>query len=309
MNPSNSNTNQIATVVIQSSNPYMILDFDPAFCGMTGYQTDELIKKPLTIDRLLHKDDFMDVVTSMRYQLSIANTLQISSRIVTKAGIILPVLINGEAFFLEDGSEVIQLKIGVGAISKEPSESPVSEEKHHNDLEVFANTVPSILSKHLLDNKLSLIWANNYFYTIYGYSVEEFKNKYGKSTLSLVYHEDLSTVINALADLSEYSSSKILNFRINCANGTTKWVNAIFARSGEYQDGFPVVNMVVSDITNLKIAEMKAALEEQKYLIISDISEELPFLKNCPTRTCFPAPAMRSASPMAAVVFPFPSPQ
>ena len=277
MNPSNSNTNQIATVVIQSSNPYMILDFDPAFCGMTGYQTDELIKKPLTIDRLLHKDDFMDVVTSMRYQLSIANTLQISSRIVTKAGIILPVLINGEAFFLEDGSEVIQLKIGVGAISKEPSESPVSEEKHHNDLEVFANTVPSILSKHLLDNKLSLIWANNYFYTIYGYSVEEFKNKYGKSTLSLVYHEDLSTVINALADLSEYSSSKILNFRINCANGTTKWVNAIFARSGEYQDGFPVVNMVVSDITNLKIAEMKAALEEQKYLIISDISEELPF--------------------------------
>ena len=39
------------------------------------------------------------------------------------------------------------------------------------------------------------------------------------------------------------------------------------------------------------------------------ISEELPFLKNCPTRTCFPAPAMRSASPMAAVVFPFPSPQ
>ena len=41
MNPSNSNTNQIATVVIQSSNPYMILDFDPAFCGMTGYQTDK----------------------------------------------------------------------------------------------------------------------------------------------------------------------------------------------------------------------------------------------------------------------------
>lgn len=277
MDASISHANQVATAVIQSSNPYMVLDFDQAFCDMTGYQTDELIRKPLTVDSLLYKDDFMEVVTSIRYQLSIANTLQLESRIVTKTGFILPVLMTGEAFYLEDGSEVIQLKIEVAASSFATSAPIVTEEKTRNDLEIFANTVPSILSKHLLDNKLSLIWANNYFYTIYGYSVEEFKNKYGKSTLSLVYHEDLSTVINALADLSEYSSSKILNFRINCANGTVKWVNAIFARSGEQQDGFPVVNMVVSDITNLKIAEMKAALEEQKYLIISDISEELPF--------------------------------
>lgn len=269
--------NQLATAVIQSSNPYTILDFDQAFCDMTGYQTEQLIRKPLTVDELLYKDDFMEVVTSIRYQLSISNTMQLESRIVTKTGFILPVLMKGEAFYLEDGSEVIQLKIEVAASSFATSAPIITEENTRNDLEIFANTVPSILSKHLLDNKLSLIWANNYFYTIYGYSVEEFKNKYGRSTLSLVYHEDLSTVINALADLSEYSSSKILNFRINCANGTVKWVNAIFARSGEHQDGFPVVNMVVSDITNLKIAEMKAALEEQKYLIISDISEELPF--------------------------------
>ena len=69
----------------------------------------------------------------------------------------------------------------------------------------------------------------------------------------------------------------ILNFRIQCADGSIKWVNAVLARSGFVERGFPVINLVLSDITNLKIAEAKAMLEEQKYLIISDISEELPY--------------------------------
>lgn len=285
--------NQIATFVLETARPYQILDFDQAFCDLTGHTTEEMLKKFLTLDRLLHKDDFTEVITSIGYQLSISNTMHLETRIITKAGIILPVCMNGEAFYLEDGREVVQCKLEIAHVKQsttetlttpsapsspsEPDDSSKKKNNVQNDLEVFANTVPSMLSKHLLDNKLSLIWANNYFYTLYGYSAEKFKGRHGKNVLSLIYHEDLSTVINALADLTENTSSKILNFRIVCANKSIKWVNAIFARSGEYQNGFPVVNMVVSDITDLKIAEMKATLEEQKYLIISDISEELPF--------------------------------
>ncbi|MGN0436293.1 MAG: EAL domain-containing protein [Wujia sp.] len=110
-----------------------------------------------------------------------------------------------------------------------------------------------------------------------GYTTKEYSEAFGKNTLSIVYGEDLATVIDALADLTEDMNSKIVNFRIKCADNSIKWVNAVFARSGETEKGFPVVNLVMSDITNLKIAEMKATLEEQKYLIIADISEELPY--------------------------------
>ena len=137
--------------------------------------------------------------------------------------------------------------------------------------------MPSGVSKHLLDNNLTLTWANNYFYQLCGYTPKEYKSKYGKHTLPIVLGEDLAVVIDALADLTEDSNSIIVNFRIKCADDSIKWVNAVFARAGEMSDGFPVVNLVMNDITNLKIAEMKAMLEEQKYLIISDISEELPY--------------------------------
>ena len=211
----------------------------------------------------------------MNYQLSISNLISIQHRIVTKSGTVLTVLCNGQAFSLNDGRDVLQC-VFTDITNLENAASETVRAK--TDLEIFANTVPSGVSKHLLDNNLSLIWANNFFYDLCGYSEHDYREKFGTSTLQLVLSEDLAVVIEALADLTEKEeSSKILNFRIQCADGSIKWVNAVLARSGFVERGFPVINLVLSDITNLKIAEAKAMLEEQKYLIISDISEELPY--------------------------------
>lgn len=267
-------SNEVATFVLETTAPYNILDFDQGLCVMTGYSPRELSRKICTLDNLLYVEDFTETIASINYQLSISNTVSVQHRIVTKSGNVLTVLCNGQAFSLNDGRDVLQC-VFTDITNLENAASETVKAK--TDLEIFANTVPSGVSKHLLDNNLSLLWANNYFYDMCGYTAQEYKDKYGKNTLSLVLGEDLAIVIDALADLTEDSNSKILNYRIRCANGSIKWVNAVFARAGEVTDGFPVVNLVMSDITNLKIAEMKAALEEQKYLIISDISEELPY--------------------------------
>lgn len=267
-------SNDVATFVLETDAPYNILDFDQGLCTMTGFSPRELAKKICTLDNLLFVDDFAEAIASINYQLSISNLISIQSRIVTKSGDILTVLCNGQAFSLNDGRDVLQC-VFTDITNLENAASETAQAK--TDLEVFANTVPSGVSKHLLDNNLTLTWANNFFYDLCGLSAHDFKEQYGKNTLSIVYGEDLSIVIDVLADLTEESNSKIVNFRINSADGKLKWVNAIFARSEETSEGFPVINLVMSDITDLKIAEMKAMLEEQKYLIISDISEELPY--------------------------------
>lgn len=268
------NSNDVATFVLETDVPYNILDFDQGLCVMTGFSPRELSKKICTLDNLLFVEDFTEAITSINYQLSISNLVSVQTRIVTKSGKTLTVLCNGQAFSLNDGRDVLQCVFtDITNLESAASES----EKAKTDLEIFANTVPSGVSKHLLDNNLTLTWANNYYYNMCGYTPEEYKELFGKNTLSMVFSEDLAIVIDALADLTEDQNSKIVNFRIKCSDESIKWVNAIFARAGEMSEGFPVVNVVMSDITNLKIAEMKAMLEEQKYLIISDISEELPY--------------------------------
>lgn len=275
MSSNNSVTsNEVATFILETNAPYNILDFDQGFCTMTGYSSRELSQKICTLDNLLYVEDFTEAIASINYQLSISNLISIQHRIVTKEGHILTVLCNGQAFSLNDGRDVLQC-VFTDITNLENAASETAQAK--TDLENFANTVPSGVSKHLLDNNLSLTWANNYFYNMCGYTAKEYKERFGRNTLSIVFGEDLAVVIDALADLTEDSNSKILNFRIKCADDSVKWVNAVFARAGESSENFPVVNLVMSDITNLKIAEMKAMLEEQKYLIISDISEELPY--------------------------------
>lgn len=268
------NSNDVATFILETDAPYNILDFDQGLCAMTGYSPRELSKKICTLDSLLFVEDFTEAITSINYQLSISNLVSVQTRIVTKSGKVLTVLCNGQAFSLNDGRDVLQC-VFTDITNLESAASQSVQAK--TDLEIFANTVPSGVSKHLLDNNLTLTWANNYFYDMCGYTQESYKERHGKSTLSIVLGEDLALVIDALADLTEDQNSKIVNFRIRCADDSIKWVNAVFARAGEVSNGFPVVNLVMSDITNLKIAEMKAMLEEQKYRIISDISEELPY--------------------------------
>lgn len=277
------NGNDVATFVLETDAPYNILDFDQGLCTMTGYSPRELSKKICTLDNLLYVEDFTEVIASMNYQLSISNLISIQHRIVTKSGTVLTVLCNGQAFSLNDGRDVLQC-VFTDITNLENAANETVRAK--TDLEIFANTVPSGVSKHLLDNNLSLLWANNFFYDMCGYSEHDYKEKFGKSTLQLVLSEDLALVIDALADLTENEeNSKIMNFRIQCADGNIKWVNAVIARSGSEEQGFPVVNLVMSDITSLKIAETKAMLEEQKYLIISDISEELPYEYDIATDT------------------------
>lgn len=266
--------NDVATFVLETDAPYNILDFDQGLCIMTGYSPRELSKKICTLDNLLYVEDFAETIASINYQLSISNLVSVQHRIVAKNGQILTVLCSGQAFSLNDGRDVLQC-VFTDITNLENAANETAQAK--TDLEIFANTVPSGVSKHILDNNLSLIWANNYFFDMCGYTEKSFSDTHGKNTLSLVYGEDLSVVIDALADLTEDSDSKIVNFRIKCADNSIKWVNAVLARAGEMSGNFPVVNLVMSDITNLKIAEMKAMLEEQKYLIISDISEELPY--------------------------------
>ncbi len=276
------NENVVATFVLDTAAPYNILDFDQGLCIMTGYSPRELANKICTLDKLLYVEDFTETITSINYQLSISNLITFQNRIVTKNGDILTVLCNGQAFSLNDGRDVLQC-VFTDITHLETAANETAQAK--TDLEVFANTVPSGLSKHLLDNNLSLIWANKYFYNMCGYSKHSYKDKFGRSLLALIFGEDLATVIDALADLKEEGKSQIVNFRIKCADDSIRWVNAVFANAGETAENFPVVNIVMSDITNLKEAEMKAALEEQKYLIISDISEELPFEYDIATDT------------------------
>ncbi len=268
------NSKRMATLVIATRPPYDILDFDQHLSKMTGYSREELLSALRTLGRLLYVADSREVLNSISDQLSVSNTVNVKSRIATKDGRVRSVLITGQAFQIETISVLRCVFNDITHLENAAIESAQAK----SDLDRFASTVPCGLSKHLLDNNLTLLWANDYYYQIYGFTSETaYRHALGRNSLSFIHSEDLALVIDALADLTEDSPAKSISYRIRGADGRMHWVNTTLAHAGEKIKNFSVINLVTTDITNLKIAEMKAQLEEQKYLIISDISEELAY--------------------------------
>lgn len=260
--------------VVENQMPYLILEYDQSFLNMMKYTIKSIREQVSNLTDLIPEEDTKRFTKSLSYQLSRSNYTSDRIHIKKGDGNIYPILITGQVFKLKDGREVLSFQCtdissieSVAALTRHPL----------SDLEIFSQSVRCGLSKHVCDNSLTLIWANDYFYKLFGYSKTEYEDTFGDSMIPLIYPEDLSLVVNSITNLVEDHEIDI-TFRIKHKTKPFSWVNLIAASSKteEYND-FPTANFVLNDVTELKYAEMRAELEARKYEIISDISEEIPF--------------------------------
>lgn len=259
--------------VIEFKEPYLILEYDIPFLDMMKYTIHSMREQVNKLSDLIHKDDFEEFKSSLLYQIKRSNHTTDRVRIIKGDGNSYPMLMNGQVFSLEDGREVVSFTCT--DIASFDSLSKGHQEL--SDLEIFSQSVRCGLSKHICDNSLTLIWANDYYYKLFGYSQTEYEDTFGNSLIPLIYPDDLPLVVNSITNLVEDHEIDI-SFRIKHKTNPLCWVNLIAASlEMDENDDFPVANFVINDITNLKYAEMCAELEAKKYEIISDISEEIPF--------------------------------
>lgn len=266
--------NRKGTFIFELKPPYKILECDAPFLNLLEYSPKDLQKRVHLLRDIIAEDDYEDLVASLRYQLKCSNYTSDKACMLNVSGQLRKIILNGQVFTLKDGRDVLKCScVDVSTLET----ATLTTEQALSDLEVFSQSVRCGLSKHVCDNSLSLIWANDYFYTLFGYTREEYQEKYGNILISMIYKEDLPLVVNSITSLLEDHEVDI-NFRICHKLKKFRWVNLVAASvEGDNPGEFPIANFVMKDITELKYAEMRAQLEEKKYEIIADISEEIPF--------------------------------
>ena len=265
---------KIGTFIIELKKPYLILECNRQFLDLMHISSKDVKTKYRQLSNMIHKDDYNDLAASLEYQLSRSNFTSDRARFINGFGKSHHILLNGQAFCLKDGREVLQCTCT--DISSLETAALVTE-RSFTDLEIFSQSMRCGLSKHVFDNSLTLIWANEYFYNLFGYNKNEYIELFGESLIPMIYEKDLPLVVNHITSLVEDHEIDI-TFRIKHKNKPFRWINLIASSSStETNDDFPIANFVMNDITNLKLAEMKAELEAKKYEIIADISEEIPF--------------------------------
>lgn len=123
------------------------------------------------------------------------------------------------------------------------------------------------VSKHIVDEHFTVIWANDYYYHLIGYSREEYENTF-HNQCDLFFEKNpedwqhlKQEVIQALADnKKEYDGIT----RFLQKDGTKIWVRVFGTFIKEQVNGCPVVYTVITDITD--ITKQQEQLEKLAYV-------------------------------------------
>ncbi len=145
---------------------------------------------------------------------------------------------------------------------------------------LFDNVISGI-GKIALDDNLSLIYGNDSFFSLLGYTRRDYSNLINNSTLETVYEKDVNKFRDYLIhNYQENSKTFTCEIRLIKIDGKIVWVKVDGSLSVETFNEYPVYYCIFTNIDELKKTQLKLASNYEQLNIISSITNDIIFRYN-----------------------------
>lgn len=119
------------------------------------------------------------------------------------------------------------------------------------------------VSKHLMRQDMHLLWANDFFYELIGYTKEEFETIYHKNCGKYFScMEEESNKFGSFVKKSYEQGKSGYQFLLQLPhkNGNRIWVNMVGTFTEEKQDGVPVIYTVLTNVNEMILAQKEQSV-------------------------------------------------
>ena len=143
-------------------------------------------------------------------------------------------------------------------------------------LNVLANNIPGGMFRCLFDEKLTLLEMNQGFLSLCGYTREEIHRDLNDSFKRLIDPRDWDETLKSVRHQISIGSSKELEYRMVCKDGSIKWV----LDKGERvltSDNLESFCCILVDITQSKETQEELRLSLERHEIIMDQTTDIIF--------------------------------
>ncbi len=143
------------------------------------------------------------------------------------------------------------------------------------ELRHITNSIHAGFVNFGLEYNYEIIYANDGYYDIVGYSKEEIQREFKNRVISLVYREDMDK-FKALGEgfcRGEYIQKEV---RMVTKKGSIIWI-LINGNYIEDKNGNHTLSAVLIDITESKLMQERLLLEEERYRVAAEISNDILF--------------------------------
>lgn len=148
--------------------------------------------------------------------------------------------------------------------------------QNYCDIESLTNNMSGGIVTYALDNKLSIIYANDGYYNLIGYSRDEVKNKFNNSGFSFMGTDELLDQMLSRPSSAKNAKDINLEFQLKRKDGTMIWVRSNCHRTVNLGKT-DTISYLMMDITESKKAEKELMLEKERYHIATELTNDIIF--------------------------------
>lgn len=181
---------------------------------------------------------------------------------------------NGSYIWVLDRGRLVQTENGPVIVS---ICLDITENVHlQENIKTITNNIPGGVYKVKFDEDLTIIYGNDGFYKIHGYTPEEMKVMLGNKLIAVTFPEDIPKINTVLKNVLEYN---LKNFeyekRIITKNGDIRHLltkGVLIKEEDEI-----VINSIVIDITDRIVVENKLKFNQEKLKLAMNSSKDIIF--------------------------------
>lgn len=269
-------TNNVPSGVIKCdvSGKYQFSYLSDGFIKLVGYNRQE-IKEQFhnNFYEMIFPQDIKKTYMQIKEQSKNSGIIQIEYRIPTKTGDLLWILTKGE--FIKDQDQTYFYGILID----------ITQTKRQEDaIQALTDSIPGGVCEIAMDDSFTLLYGNETFYTIYGYTPVEMEKELNNELIYTIHEKDRTEMKKTIQTAYETKKKWFeLEKRIIKRDGSIAWflTRGTFAQKKEKT----VLNCVLIDITDRKKFEKELKISEERFRIALSKTSNIVFDYDILSRT------------------------
>lgn len=204
----------------------------------------------------IHPDDREYTTDTVLSALNEDQTYEIKYRMLKKDGSFIWVIGQGKKFFHKNSEFVASICLDI-----------TDTIELQQELSELTHNIPGGVCKILMDQDFTLLYGNDSFYQLYGYTSAEMQTQLGNKLIATILPEDATSIMEIIERTYRSQESHFeFEQRIFHKDGSIRYLltNGAFSHS---RKGVPTLNCVIIDITKRRLSEQELAINEERFRI------------------------------------------
>lgn len=245
------------------------------FVDLFGFTNEEFNSKfRNNFYNTIFEEDRERAISSINSQSKFSQRIEVSYRILNVINSVLWVIFRGRFGKLDDGRSYF-----FGTLVDITELRLVQDRLSEINLQINAliSNVPGGVASFMLDdNDLRVLYANEEYYRLLGYTKIEYDAEQDRGICKFLYEKDYGVIAKDFANPITNNKSIEYEVRVKTKSRGLIWIN-VRARFYKYIDGKPVYYGIVIDVNDRKKMEYEMKIQTERYRLIEEITEEIQF--------------------------------